>query len=383
MSLWNAQPLPEDVLPPVPPPDSWIGDVVGAAAHVATEGAYSGTRSTDRLANRCDLEWGLPVILLVVDGLGANQISNHLAHAPTLRRLKSEMVIGQTCAPSTTAAALTSLATGKAPGQTRMVGYSVRQGDSVMNLLNFAPGVDAESWQPEPTLFESLALAEIPSSVVTDRRFSGSGLTVAAMRGAKFVGVSGLPERLAAATAQARSGVPLTYVYWAQVDKAGHQYGPNSSEWSRALEDFDAELPAFLKKADGKAQVLLTADHGMVEVTQRIDVAEVPELRAGVAIIAGEGRAAHVHAEPGMAQQVEKRWREYWADQAWIFNRKQIPEVVGSGPGADLIGDLLVMPRGTEVVVDSRTQSAASIAMPGVHGSLTDSEMLIPIWRLV
>jgi hypothetical protein len=172
-------------------------------------------------------------------------------------------------------------------------------------------------------------------------------------------------------------------VYWSGIDKVGHKYGPNSREWAEALEDFDAELGAFLCAVDGAAQVILTADHGMVEVDLRVDIARIGNLSRGVEVLAGEGRAAHVHAAPGEEQAVEERWCNFWEDRAWIFNREEIPGIVGSGPGCDLIGDLLVMPKGNAVVVDSRSQTPSSIAMPGVHGSLTKVEMEIPVWRLV
>ena len=375
--------FPPGVQAPVPPPPLWIGSIMSAAAHAGTEGAFAGAGGASSAAESFGLTTGEPVIVILVDGLGYNQLLGHLGHAPTLRGLTNRPVAAQTCAPSTTAAALTSLATGKLPGETRMVGYSVRHGSGVMNLLQFAEGVDGATWQPEETVFEAMASQGFESVVVTDQRFIGTGLTHAAMRGARFVGAKELGSRFRCAGAEVRKHVPLTYVYWSGIDKVGHKYGPNSREWAEALEDFDSELGAFLSTVAGTAQVILTADHGMVEVDLRVDIARIAELSRGVEVLAGEGRAAHVHAERGEERAVEERWRNFWEDRAWIFNREEIPAIVGSGPGCDLIGDLLVMPKGNAVVVDSRSQTASSIAMPGVHGSLTKVEMEIPVWRLV
>ena len=375
--------LPPGVSPPVPPPPLWIGDIMGASAFAGTGGVFSFSPGAAEAADAFGLTNDLPVVVLLVDGLGSGQLLSHLGHAPTLRKLGSRPVTAQTCSPSTTAAALTALATGKLPGETRMVGYSVRHGSGVMNLLQFADGVDGATWQPEVTVFEAMAAQGLDSVVITDQRFIGTGLTHAAMRGPRFVGAKELSRRLESAVSEVRKRTPLIYVYWSGIDKVGHKYGPTSREWTDALEDFDAELFAFLMAVDGKAQVLLTADHGMVEVDARVDIAQVAELSKGVEILAGEGRAAHVHAALGQAQAVEERWRRYWDGVGWVFNREEIPGIIGPGPGCVLVGDLLVMPKGGTVVVDSRSQTPASIAMPGVHGSLTEVEMEIPVWRLV
>ena len=104
-----------------------------------------------------------------------------------------------------------------------------------------------------------------------------------------------------------------------------------------------------------------------------------PALREGVRIVAGETRAVHVHAQEGHAANVEARWRDVLGESAWILSRDQMGALIGPGDGASIIGDLLVLARGNGGIVDSRTQSASAIAMPGVHGSLTSTEMRIPV----
>ena len=43
-----------------------------------------------------------------------------------------------------------------------------------------------------------------------------------------------------------------------------------------------------------------------------------------------------------------------------------------------VIGDVVVATTGRATVVDSRTQTPASLGLVGVHGSLTRQEMLVP-----
>jgi hypothetical protein len=44
-----------------------------------------------------------------------------------------------------------------------------------------------------------------------------------------------------------------------------------------------------------------------------------------------------------------------------------------------LIGDLVVAATGRATVVDSRTQTPASLQLVGVHGSLTPAELRVPL----
>ena len=221
-------------------------------------------------------------------------------------------------------------------------------------------------------------------AVVSPARFAGSGLTGAALRGARHVPADTLEQRVSAALRELRAGTPVVYLYWSEIDHSGHSHGVASDAWIGQVEQFDAGLSTLLRGLPGGVRTVLTADHGMINVERDsiVDVAATPALREGVRIVAGETRAAHVHAQEGCAAEVEARWREALGESAWIVSRSQMPALIGEGSGASIIGDLLVLSRGRGGVVDSRTQSASAIAMPGIHGSVTSTEMRIPVVTL-
>ena len=120
--------------------------ILGAAAvgaGLALRDVGSPDAPSDTQARGAALSWGLladgsaggsadgtPTVLVLVDGLGLELLRERLGHASTLRSWLSGSRAGPgpaavTCAPSTTAAALTTLGTGALPGVTGMVGYSV------------------------------------------------------------------------------------------------------------------------------------------------------------------------------------------------------------------------------------------------------------------
>ena len=356
----------------------WLGDVLPAAAAAVGMGADLTANSAPALV----FPEARSSVVILVDGLGAELLQGRKAYAPNLRQGLPDTVIARTCLPSTTAAALTSFSTGALPARTNMVGYSVVRRGTVMNLLNFAEGVDGADWQPVPTYYERLRSADLPVALITTPRFAGTGLTRAAFRGTDFYGYTGLSERLAQALRLATVSPSLTLVYWSAVDHAGHRYGPNSSQWLDELEHLDREVGLFLQRVPADTRVVLTADHGMVEVARRWDLADTPALARGVVQIAGEGRAVHVHAELGEAESVRRRWASFLGDQADVLAPPQYQLALGGGPGNQLVGDALVFLRGRDVVVDSRVQSASAVAQRGVHGSLTSAELDVPIMTL-
>lgn len=324
------------------------------------------------------------VLVIFVDGLGYIPLNRRIGHAPVLRAHRDSTRVAHTVIPSTTAAGITAFGTGCMPGQTRMVGYSVAHGDGVMNLLAFEDGVNPEHWQPCSTLFERLAQVGIDTAVISPPQFANSGLTRAALRGSRHVGAVSLEARIDAAVKELRSGTPLVYFYWSEIDHAGHVNGVESAEWTAALEEFDAGLRALLARIPRKVRTVLTADHGMIDVSSQtlFDCAAHPELAQGVRIIAGETRSLHVHAQPGEAQAVRQRWADVLGERAWVMSPQEASRYLGEGPGCDLIGDAIVFMADRYGVVDSRIQSPGAIGLVGVHGSLTEDEMLIPVIRL-
>lgn len=321
------------------------------------------------------------LLLILVDGLGFELIQEYAGHTPTLRRMRDDIRSIHTVVPSTTAAAITAFGTGERPGTTNMVGFSVAYGGGVMNLLAMEGGPAPTEWQPVPTYFERLAAAGVASAVISPARFAGSGLTGAALRGARHVPAETLDDRVSAALRELRAGTPVVYLYWSEIDHAGHGSGVGSDSWIRALEEFDAGLARLLRSLPAGVRTVMTADHGMINVdaSQIVDVASTPALRDGVRVVAGETRAVHVHTDEGRTDEVEARWRDVLGESAWIVSGEAISALIGAGDGAAVIGDFLVLARGRGGVVDSRTQSASAIAMPGVHGSLTSTEMRIPV----
>ena len=387
---------------------------------------------THAQARRAAARWGLidsaadeagssrpGVVVVLVDGLGLEQLHERKGHAPTLRAWLSRQeaagrsVRARTCLPSTTAAALTTLGTSALPGVTGMVGYSVLNpvidraakvrgepcADDNLSLIAWdgrAP--DPRTWQDVPTVFERIepapARTASPGGVVAPKavsigpaRFAGSGLTEAGLRGCRHRGADRMEDRPGIAAAELRSGARLVYLYVGELDHVGHVHGWRSAAWLRELERLDSALAELLRRVPAGTRVVLSADHGMIDTdpAHRLDLSEAPELTRGVVALAGEPRMSQLYVPggaPELADRLARRWREVLGERAlWVGTREQVPQLVGPlGERArSVVGDVVVAMAGRWVVVDPRVHSDAARAMEGVHGSLTEAETAIPL----
>lgn len=364
------------------PPDMMAPGAGGLPGILAASLVAAGMEPHDRLATLRDgltFPTARRVCVVLVDGLGYAQLTERSGHFPFLRR--RDVRVTTTVAPSTTAAAVTSFGTGLTPGETGMLGYTVREPEGrLLNLIRWDDGSEAmKLWQAQRTLAEHLAQPE-RFAVLAPARFAGSGLTVAALRGAREIPAETLEQRVDGAVAELRSGrADVAYVYWGEVDHAGHVHGWGSWEWGEEASRTDAELGRLAASLPADTLLVITADHGMIDVAARTDVATTPQLAEGVTLISGEPRASHLHtADPGG---VVARWQDFLGDSALVLRREEALPLFGrvTERFRPVIGDVVVFMRGRDVVVDSRTQTPGSIDLVGVHGSLTRAEMEIPL----
>ena len=359
--------------------DRSLGDVVPAVA--AALGHALGRPPTG-----LQLPGASSYVVFLIDGLGANLLRRNAEAAPYLYSLLATSTIGTAGVPSTTSTSLTSLGTGLVPGGHGLVGFTTRVPgtNDLLNALIWDADVDPVEWQPHQTAFSRLQASGVRVSVVNKREFFGSGLTVAAHRGADYVGVDRVGERIAAVVAASADAPSLTYVYDGDLDWTGHRWGVASSHWEQQLAMIDHEAEQLREALPPDRRLLVIADHGMVDVPagDRVDVADDADLGAGVALIGGEARFRHLYCSGAAVPDVVSCWREKLGSRAEVLTRA---EAIGRGWFGPVdpvvlprIGDIVVACRGTAAVL-STDGFPYERKLIGMHGSLTDDEMLIPL----
>jgi hypothetical protein len=275
-----------------------------------------------------------------------------------------------------------------------MVGYTFRMpGAGVVNALRWRPhpwGEDLrnvvvpEHVQPLPTAFERAVAAGVEVTVVSNAEFADSGLTRAALRGGRYVGVQGLGD-LAASVRTTIADGGFCYGYHGDLDLIGHLYGPGSEAWRMQLRQVDRLVESVVEGLPRGGLLAVVADHGMVAVDPEdiVDVDHCAPLAEGVQDIGGEARARHVYVADGAEVDVLAAWRDTLGDRAWVVSREQAIDAgwFGARIADDVrgrIGDVVAAARGSAAMV-RRTVEPIESALIGQHGSLTTAEQRIPL----
>ena len=352
-------------------------DAIGAGYVVTARDAAHDRRSLD-------IPDASHVVVVVLDGLGHYQLEARGGHAPLMRSISAGHLTAGF--PTTTATSMALFGTGFGAGRTGMTGYTARnpRTGTLANLISWEGAFDPEDWQTCPSLIEEAHRAGVTMTTLGNHGFEGSGLTQAALRGGRFIATRSLAARVDIAIEKARAP-GLTYVYWGDIDAAGHKHGWQSDRWVAALEDADQELRRLATSLPRGAIMVVTADHGMVDVAgePRWDVGTDGVLARDVELVAGEPRALHLYADPDNVAAVVARWTERLGDHAVVMTRDEAAAIGLFGPiSADVssrVGDVVVVMAQRATVVDSRTQSPHSLGLIGLHGSLTPEELTVPL----
>lgn len=336
--------------------------------------------------------FGLPAaprtVVVLVDGLGHDLLRQRSGHAPFLRSLLGTAHRVPCGFPTTTATSMGTFGTGLPPGSHGLVGMQVLDPatDRLLNELSWEDGPDPRAWQPHETVFEAAENAGVAVTMVGPHYFEGSGLTTAALRGGRFRAGRSLEDRVDAAVAAVRATArSLVYLYWGEVDKVGHVHGCQSWQWGDEVESVDAALRRLAARVPDDTSIVVTADHGMVDVPfhDRLDLVNEPDLMAGVRHLGGEPRNLQLYAEPGAATDVEAAWTARLGGRARILRRERAVEEGWFGPVRPevegRIGDLLVVMEDSFAVVHSGLMRREVVALLGLHGSTSDAELAVPV----
>lgn len=319
------------------------------------------------------------VVLLVVDGLGWEQLQARRSLAPSMAAMDAMRIT--TVAPSTTATALTSISTGLTPGEHGLVGYRMDIGGAVMNVLRWhtADGDARRRLAPEQAQpFRPFLGERVP--VVSRVELEGTPFTAAHLRGSVPRGwrtMSGLAVEVGDIMA---AGERFAYAYYDGIDKVAHASGFG--------DHYDAELTAadrlvgdVLDRLPSGVTLVITADHGQVHVGSNTMPLH-PDVQRLTRFQSGEGRFRWLHARPGAADELRAAAESCHGDIAWVRSRAEVVDEgwfgpVVSPPVASRLGDVAIAARAPVSFDDPDEPSGFELVCR--HGSLTSAEMLVPL----
>jgi len=319
------------------------------------------------------------VVLLLIDGLGWQQLQERRALAPTLAGMDGGPIT--TVVPSTTSTALTSITTGLTPSEHGIVGYRVDMDGEVLNVLRWttprgearARIVPTEMQPHRPFLGESIP-------VVSKYDLQHSAFTEAHLRGGRMHGWR-VPSNLAVEVgALIAAGERFVYAYYDGIDRVAHEHG-FGAHYDAELKFVDRLVGDVLDAVGPGVAVCITADHGQVHVGSRVQ-RPADEVLALVKSQSGEGRFRWLHARPGASAALLDAASSAHSDVAWVASKERVMDEGWFGPYlssvvAKRLGDVALAAR--EPISFEDPADTGPFELVCRHGSLTAAEIYVPL----
>lgn len=333
-------------------------------------------------------------VLVLIDGLGEHLLeclprSSFLRshHESTLRALF----------PSTTATALTSLATGEYPAVHGVTGWWVwlaehgltatvlpfRERFGEKDLRSFGIGPE-EVFQVPPVVPVlghapfTLVMEKIADSVYT--RYSTGNTPIHGYK-EPAAALEEVIRRIAAA-----QGPTYTYLYLTEVDSLAHEKGVACENMPDILHLADTLMETLASFLKDKARIVITADHGLTDVTGESWLNEDHSLMdLLVCPPAGEASVPYFYPKQGLEAEFARAFRDIFGDRFALISRREAEEagLFGPEPLAESVrprlGDFIGIAAEPEAIWYEHPEEKDKDRLRGIHGGLRPQEMLLPL----
>jgi predicted AlkP superfamily pyrophosphatase or phosphodiesterase len=328
------------------------------------------------------------VLVILVDGMGAENVLARAGHAPRLAAAIRAGGVSYSAFPSTTSTNITSFATGLEPGESGFIGQVVsdRHFERNLNLLNgWSAETDPKLWQPNQTVSEMAFDLGVTCNVIAAEEYRDTGFTGATMRKAVFHGVDALQERFTKALELVTVGdESINYLYVPELDKYGHLNGWESPGWSLLLEEIASLIERLVSKLPSDTGLVVTADHGMVDTSDdlRHELAESLQ-GVGLKFVGGDTRVSYLYLqdpEQAMTLTLElTNQKTFAAYRASDFHGWLGPI---SALSANRMPDVVLLAKGNFTLYHKDFSKPKSYRMVAHHGGITPQELRIPLIRI-
>lgn len=330
------------------------------------------------------------VVLWVIDGLGHHWLQRHGRDSLLASHLRAPIT---SVFPSTTSAAIPTFLTGVGPKQhgltgwysyfselgsvlavlpfkTRLGGSPSIRPDELYGMQPITRWLDADCHQVMPA-----RLANTPFNLA----LAGSALITPY----QTLGDCGKQiERLVIAG----KGRQYIYAYWPELDSLAHHHGASSRQCREHLADLDASFSTLVNSLAGTDTLLIvTGDHGLVDIDHTIDLADHPELSDSLLVpLCGEPRAAFCHVRHEKSDAFTQYVTTHLQNAATLHPCQQLIEQDWFGLGrphphlAQRIGDFAIIPR-DNFAIKQWLPGEKHYVHIAEHGGLSVEEMMVPL----
>jgi predicted AlkP superfamily pyrophosphatase or phosphodiesterase len=357
------------------------------------------------------------IVLFLTDGFGYEQCKEASQNTPFLKKLFDNHAIYPITSvfPSTTAASLTTLATGLAPQGHGLFEWFlyIEELDQIIQTLPFShfgkkaksdelisEGVSPKILLDAKTIYEKLLAEGIKSYNFINEDYASSAYSTVLFRGSKTI----IYKSLSDLTVKLRDfltnndGPLFCYVYWTNIDTAGHNYGPKSEQYFLEVKTFFDNLqePLITKLKQETLDdtlFLLTADHGQISVNPEetiylnndgklLSFLEISKNNKRI-LPYGNTRDCFLKIKEEKVDEAIQYLKEKYHGFALILKTEEMVKagLFGLGQSSERflkrVGNVMILPYKNNTIGYEYVKGEPFI-LKGHHGGLSEEEMLIP-----
>lgn len=334
------------------------------------------------------------LVFILIDGLGYHSVrgldENSFLSKHTKQKIRSVI-------PSTTTAALTSLASNRSPNEHSSLSWYryIQEEDLSLISLPFIERFKRSSLTKQGLQFsdiykiDSFLQSSNMSLTVSMPSFISDSVYTKGIAGqAKILSYDDIGE--AFKTIQPilkKQEKSYHYVYFPNYDSISHEFGCNSPEALQCITDIDKKIEKFSKIMGDNCKILITADHGQIETEENKSfiLSEQDELMQYlVCPPTGEPRMPFFHVKEGIHEKFKKSFQDRFGNNFALLNRTEVENLnlfglsPYSGEILSAIGDYIAIPNTKCALFYEENGQDPEIDF-GVHGGLHKDEMEIPV----
>lgn len=337
------------------------------------------------------------LVFIVADGLGMMLVDSLPGSTFFAAHLEREL---RTVFPSTTATVLTALATGAWPGQHGVTGQwthlpAIR---GTADLLRFAArgggvsltklGVSVEQAFPLPALMGGLqrdTLALFPEGLAN----GSSSIYFSGERPRRAYRTLAEATEIIGARVETTPAPTYTYLYTPWIDQEAHRHGVRHPGVRAAVIGLDREFGRLAARLGGRARIVLTADHGLLDtpIVARHWLKPTADLFETLLFPpSGDARVMYLHVKEGARDWLRERFQRRYGERFFVLTIEEAEQLELFGPGPlsprarDRMGDLIVISSGVDVIEYVPAGSHDRVlSITAHHSGLTPAEMRVPL----
>ena len=334
-------------------------------------------------------------VLIIVDGLGMNFIDDLPENSFFREKLTTEI---RAVFPPTTASVLTSLATTQWPCAHSMPGWFVYLDEiketavSLQFVERFTEkplekfGLNAEAVFPSPSIWPRVK--HEPLTIIKSK-LTNSTYTKYSSGETERVGYDGILDAIDLLRKRVLNAVypTFTYLYLPQLDAICHEKGTRHPDTRALLDALDGMLGRLCRALAGKARVVITADHGLIDTprNERLVIEEGDRLLDHlVCPPTVEPRVPAFQVKNGREEEFYRDFSSRFAEHFVLITPDEAENLRIFGPGP--LSPLLRRRLGSFLGIPARA-AALYYRAPGykkslfaaVHAGLLSDEMELPL----